>query len=240
MGEIVISVNREQENQTEFAVLRIADTGIGISEENAKLIFEPFRQASEGFSRSFEGVGLGLTVAKKFVELMNGSIALKSELGKGSEFTIKFPIHQSKFITSLKQDSSRLESHAIQPLYKYSDKVLLIEDDEPTANITRFYLSSTCRTDWARNGIEALRMAESEQYSVILTDINLGTGMSGIDAVRQIRKIKGYENTIVVAVTAYAMYGDKEKFLSQGCDYYISKPFDKNELLMLIDKVFTQ
>ncbi len=239
-GEVVISLKREKEKDGEFAVLKISDTGIGISEENAKLIFEPFRQASEGLTRSFEGVGLGLTVAKKFVELMNGSITLHSELDKGSEFTIKFPIHQSKFISSLNQNSIGIENQVNKPQYKYSEKILLIEDDEPTANITRFYLSSTCKTDWAKNGIEAIRMAEKELYSVVLVDINLGAGMSGIDAITQIKKISGYQNVIFAAVTAYALYGDKEKFLSQGCDYYISKPFNKDELLKLIDKVLSE
>jgi CheY-like chemotaxis protein len=103
-----------------------------------------------------------------------------------------------------------------------------------------FYLNSLCKVEWAKNGAEAIRMAELENYSIILADINLGSGMSGLDAIGKIRKINGYDDVIVVAVTAYALYGDKEKFLSQGCDFYISKPYEKSELVELLDKLLSQ
>ena len=80
-------------------------------------------------------------------------------------------------------------------------------------------------------------MAEKKNYSAILVDINLGFGMNGIEAINEIKKIKGYSSIPIIAVTAYALYGDREKFLSQGCTHYISKPFNKEEITELLDKV---
>lgn len=237
-GEIVISMYSEFNTGNEFVVLKVKDTGIGISKENIELIFEPFRQASEGLSRSFEGVGLGLTVAKKFIELMGGTISVESNINEGSEFTIKFPAYAANIS---KQSSGFSEGRLLQEKkssnYKFTSQVLLIEDDEPTANITRFYLGRTCKTDWAINGKTAIEMAKQTNYSIILADINLGSGMSGIEAINKIKKIKGYESIPIIAVTAYALYGDKEKFLKQGCTHYISKPFEKDELVQLIEKL---
>lgn len=239
-GEILISMYPEFDSVNEFVVLKVKDTGIGISKENIELIFEPFRQASEGLSRSFEGVGLGLTVAKKFIELMGGTISVESNINEGSEFTIKFPAYETYI---RKQSNGLSEGRQLQDkkssIHKFSSQVLLIEDDEPTANITRFYLGRTCKTDWAINGKTAIEMAKQTNYSIILADINLGSGMSGIDAINKIKKIKGYESIPIIAVTAYALYGDKEKFLKQGCTHYISKPFEKDELVQLIEKLLT-
>jgi signal transduction histidine kinase/CheY-like chemotaxis protein len=239
-GEINISMYSEFDNLNEFVVLTVKDTGIGISKEKINLIFEPFRQASEGLSRSFEGVGLGLTVAKKFVELMGGTISVASNIDEGSEFTIKFPVYEPNIV---KPSSSFSEDRFTQGKkssnHKFSSEVLLIEDDEPTANITRFYLSRTCKTDWAIDGKTAIEMARQTNYSIILADINLGSGMSGIEAINKIKKLKGYESIPIIAVTAYALYGDKEKFLKQGCTHYISKPFEKDNLVQLIEKLLT-
>lgn len=82
-------------------------------------------------------------------------------------------------------------------------------------------------------------MAEKKNYSAILADINLGFGMDGIEAINVIKKIKGYNTIPIIAVTAYALYGDREKFLNQGCTHYISKPFGKNDIVALVDKVLT-
>ncbi|OGU75989.1 MAG: hypothetical protein A2W11_07730 [Ignavibacteria bacterium RBG_16_35_7] len=218
--------------------MKVKDTGIGIPRQSSRLIFEPFRQASEGFSRSFEGLGIGLTVAKKFIEMMGGEIAVESDVGKGSEFIVKFPICSHDDLEFPKDFSyEKLLDEQIIHNYKYSSEVLLIEDDEATANIVRFYLGEICKTDWAYNAKTAISMAEKKNYSAILADINLGIGMDGIEAVNLIKKIKGYKSIPIIAVTAYALYGDREKFLKLGCTHYISKPFGKNDIVALVDKV---
>lgn len=237
-GDITVTISKIFENQKQYAQMKVRDTGVGIPKESCKVIFEPFRQASEGFSRLFEGLGIGLTVAKKFIDMMGGEISVESELGKGSEFTVNFPIDLPKdfnFLNNLAPEKL-LDKQNIHK-YKFSSEVLLIEDDEPTANIVRFYLNETCKTEWARNAKTAIAMAEKKNYSAVLVDINLGFGMDGIEAINVIKKIKGYNSIPIVAVTAYALYGDREKFLNQGCTHYISKPFEKDDIVELVDKV---
>ena len=237
-GNIIVTISKITENQKQFAQMKVKDTGIGIPRQSSRLIFEPFRQASEGFSRSFEGLGIGLTVAKKFIEMMGGEIAVESDVGKGSEFIVKFPICSHDDLEFPKDFSyEKLLDEQIIHNYKYSSEVLLIEDDEATANIVRFYLGEICKTDWAYNAKTAISMAENKNYSAILADINLGIGMDGIEAVNHIKKIKGYKSIPIIAVTAYALYGDREKFLKLGCTHYISKPFGKNDIVALVDKV---
>lgn len=240
-GEIVVSVIKKMENGSEYAIIKVKDTGIGISKENLNRIFEPFRQASEGLSRLYEGVGLGLTVAKKFIELMGGEISVESVVNKGSEFTIKFPVYSPITLSSFNFASNiETKNLSITPTYKFSEETLLIEDDEPTANITRFYLTQICRTDWAKDAKTAIEMAQKKNYSIILVDINLGSGMSGIDAIKQIKKFPGYDKIPIVAVTAYALHGDREKFLKQGCTHYIAKPFEKEELTKLVESFLSR
>ena len=237
-GDITVTISRILENQKQYAQMKVKDTGVGIPKQSSKIIFEPFRQASEGFSRTFEGLGIGLTVAKKFIDMMDGEISVESEVGKGSEFTVKFPIDShNKFNFSQYFVPEKLLDKQNAHNYKFSSEVLLIEDDEPTANIVRFYLSETCKTDWAFNAKTAIAMAEKKNYSAILVDINLGFGMDGIEAINVIKKLKGYNSIPIVAVTAYALYGDREKFLKQGCTHYISKPFEKNDIVELVDKI---
>lgn len=240
-GEVTVAITKVIENHNQFAIIRIKDTGIGIAKERVKLIFEPFRQASEGLTRSFEGIGLGLTVVKKFIELMGGDIYVESIVGKGSVFLVKLPIDVKTNIT-FKEGLSKinLTSKTTPHSCKYSSEVLLIEDDKATANIVRFYLGEICKTDWANNGKKAIEMASKKNYSAILVDINLGLGMDGIETINQIKKMNGYNSIPIIAVTAYALYGDRERFLKQGCTHYISKPFDKNDIIELVDKVLAQ
>lgn len=241
-GSITIIVSKNLVDKKSYAEIKIQDTGIGIPPERINLIFEPFRQVSEGLARSFEGIGLGLTVAQKFIQLLGGKISVESKIGGGSIFTITLPIEEDKKIPVHR--SSELSINDFKFVeggnkYKFSDEILLIEDDEPTANIIRIYLSETCKTDWANDGKKAIEMASTKQYSMILVDINLGIGMDGTEAISKIKKLFGYNSIPIVAVTAYALHGDREKFLKQGCTHYIAKPFDKNDIVLLVNKILS-
>src|SRR5574340_34010 len=103
--------------------------------------------------------------------------------------------------------------------------VLLVENDQPSRDVTKFFLKDICNIEFAFDSAEALEKINSKNFSAVLMDINLGRGMNGIQLTQEIKKIKGYENTPVVSLTAYAMLGDKEKVLSAGCSHYLSKPF---------------
>jgi hypothetical protein len=214
----------------------VTDTGIGIAKEDQELIWDEFRQVSEGFSRSFEGIGLGLSITKKFVEKLGGRIFLQSEPDKGSIFTVEF-INISE---STKMENKLIENEEKKPSYSelvrsVRPKLLLVEDDPIAIDYMRIILKKFYELDFVSNGVAALEKVQEEKYQVILMDINLGKGMNGLETAQNIRKIEGYSTVPIIAVTAFAMKGDKEEFISAGCSHYISKPFNKNELLNLLD-----
>jgi CheY-like chemotaxis protein len=113
-------------------------------------------------------------------------------------------------------------------------KVLLVEDDEPTKDIIKYLLKNICELQTTNRGEIAIDLANETSYALILMDIKLDFGMNGIQATQSIRKIKGYEDVPIIAVTAYAMRGDEEYFLSQGLSYYIAKPFDLKKFVSTI------
>ncbi|MGV8019128.1 MAG: PAS domain S-box protein [Ignavibacteria bacterium] len=237
-GFVKVHVGSEKVGMEEFAVLKVSDTGIGIRKENQQVIFEPFRQVSEGFSRTYEGTGLGLTITKKYVELMNGTISVSSELGEGTVFTVKFPRCLNAGETVY--DSDVISKDEIPALNVTDNKeILVVEDDENSARAVTLALEKIARVSVVESGEEALKLAANNRYNLVIMDIGL-PGISGIDTVREIKKMKGYRNTPIVAVTAYAMAGDRETFLSEGCTHYVSKPFSINEFRELISGILIQ
>ena len=230
-GKITVELKREVMNDKEYAVIKVIDTGIGIPENHLGAIFEPFRQVSDGLSRSYEGTGLGLSLTKKFVEIMNGNISVQSQFGKGSTFTVRFTALSQ---TENEVNNSKQEINNVKATKNPGDKkILLVEDDDLTLTTVRAILKNRCAIDSVTTGYDAIEMAKNNKYDVILMDIGL-KGMSGLEAAQEIKKIPGYEKTPIVAVTAYAMIGDKEKFLEGGCTHYISKPFKINEFIETI------
>ncbi len=230
-GSITVSLSKKKIENNEFAEIKVSDTGIGIPKESLNLIFEPFRQVSEGWTRSYEGTGLGLTISKKYVELMNGKIEVESELNKGTTFTIRFNAINSDNKTLIDKSDSKDNNSEINLIKKKN--ALLVEDDELTVITITKVLKNICKLDVTNSGIQAIELAKKNNYEIILMDIGL-KGMDGLDATKQIRKLPGYKNIPIIAITAYAMEGDKEKFFKGGCSHYISKPFSNEELKRLV------
>jgi CheY-like chemotaxis protein len=115
--------------------------------------------------------------------------------------------------------------------------ILLVEDDDINGRVIGRYLKELYNVDWVKTGEQALELVHQKNYDCILMDISLSGSMDGLMTTERIRKIPGYENTPVVAVTAYAMPGDEEKFLSRGCSHYIAKPFTHEEILTLLKSI---
>lgn len=124
------------------------------------------------------------------------------------------------------------ESNNIQRL----PKLLLVEDDEISVDVMRLFMKDFVEIDSARTAKETMDKVQANQYDLILMDINLGKGPTGIDLIKQIRELPNYKETKVIAVTAFAMKGDKEEFLSSGFDFYLAKPFTKEELRATIKR----
>lgn len=228
-GGVQVVITSEESTQ-QYLVLKVIDTGIGIPDESLHLIFEGFRQISEGFNRNFEGVGLGLRITKKFIELLGGVIDVKSTREKGTVFTVKIP-------DALESNGT---SERIEAISEHRPCVLSVEDDETSRNVLALCLRDTCTLDFAIDGFSALQKVNSKQYDAILMDINLGRAMNGVEVTQAIRKIPGYEHIPIVAITAYTMQGDKEEFLASGCSHYLAKPFEKQTIVNLMNSIFRE
>ncbi len=118
-------------------------------------------------------------------------------------------------------------------------RILLIENDKSSIDVTRYFLKGICSIDSAENGETAIELAVQNNYPLILMDINLGYGASGIDITGQIRNVIGYKDTAIVALTAFAGPHDKEKFLASGMTHYLAKPFDRASLINLVRSILT-
>lgn len=234
-GAVSVEIMKKKYTGEDVLKILVSDSGIGIPEEKLALIFEEFRQVDEGMGRNFEGVGLGLALTKKYIEKLGGSISVESIEGEGSTFTIRLPFLEKTAKTTPKVEIEKKEF--IIPKTDYSKslpKILLVEDDDTNTNLTKMFLQDEFHIDNAFTGEEALIMISDTQYDAILMDINLGTGMDGLKTTEEIRKKSSYQSIPIIAVTAYAMDGDREHFLTHGCTHYMSKPFRKKELTELL------
>lgn len=232
-GQVEVTANIERRNFTDYFVVKVSDTGIGIPDDKIKLIWEPFRQVSEGYAREFEGVGLGLAIVKKSAELLGGKISAESSPGNGSVFTFELPIKISGG-NIWNNDDNRPNS---EPMVT-GKKILHIEDDFFSQELVRRLLSPFNKLDSVKTPEEALQRVKAENYDALLMDINLGMGMNGITLIKEIRKLPGYESLPIIAVTAYASDEDRLRFLSEGFTGYLSKPFRKKELINILLTVF--
>jgi PAS domain S-box-containing protein len=233
-GEVCIKV-RETGPMNEGTVgiaFAVRDTGIGISEENQKLLFQPFSQIDSSDNRKYGGTGLGLALSKNLVELMGGTIVLESKLGKGSEFSFTLPLRADTALTA-EQDQS------VVPLEDFRDKrVLVVEDNPMVQKLTvKQLLLLGLRPHVVSSGKEALDAKRRERFDLILMDCHL-PDISGFDVTGKIRTAEAGTNdhTIIVAMTAGAMAGERERCISAGMDDYLSKPFSISQLRAKLKK----
>jgi signal transduction histidine kinase/CheY-like chemotaxis protein len=220
----------EQEREKDLAVIlfMIQDTGIGISREFQNVIFERFIQAQSGPSRSYGGTGLGTTIAKQLVELMNGSIGLSSEEGKGSTFwvSIPFPLAAEN---QIKKDSGLPPSFDIPSLADRT--VLLVEDYPTTQRITQHHLESAgAKVVVAENGIEAIKSIGRHRVDCVLMDVHMPQ-MDGLEATRLIRRLPNASGVPVIGMTASAFEADIRDCLDSGMNTVLTKPLRKRELI---------
>ncbi len=239
-GGIKILLSKDTINEIDYAVIKCRDSGIGIPEEKQAFIWDEFRQVSEGIGRNFEGTGLGLTLTKKFVDKINGEIYVESEVGKGTTFTVLLPMNHhdpavQKFIEKV-NFVIPVDSRPKDFDDNYIPEVLYVEDDEISIEIVSNFLKDICRIDCVQNAEAALEKAASKMYTLILMDINLRRGLDGVQLTRILRANPQLKEIPIIAVTAFAMNGDRESFLASGMTDYISKPFTKDDLIKIVQK----
>lgn len=227
-GVITISAEKKTNNRLS---IKVADTGVGIQKEKQQIIWQEFRQASEGLNRSFEGTGLGLTIVRKYTEMLGGQVFVESEAGKGSVFTIELPIiidpqHEIQ-IPVCDNTIDKYQSPAINEL---RPKILYVEDDAVSSEFVNLVLSKNYDIVTTPEAEKVLILINETQYDILLVDINLGRGMDGVELTQLIRQNPNYKNVPVIALTAYASDSDKEEFMSKGFSHYLSKPFTITQL----------
>lgn len=231
-GEITVSA-KVVENRLYISV---KDTGIGIPKEFLPHLFEFFRQAEEGYNRNFEGAGLGLAIAKKLVNLMNGEIYVESELNKGSTFTIVFPVVPK---VGEEEPVEEEKTEEIEPIKIESEEpiILIVEDNKDNSYFVEVILNKLGLKYYSvTEANQAFEIIQNKPIDLILMDISLTGEMSGEDILKALKEKPEYQRIPVIAMTAHAMLGDKEHFLSVGFDDYIAKPFTFDQLTQLLFK----
>lgn len=230
-GEITVSA-KVIENKL---YISIKDTGIGISKEFLPHLFEFFRQADEGYNRNFEGAGLGLAITKKLVNLMNGEIYVESELNKGSTFTVVFPIVTNEQ-TEPKEIEEKIQEEPT-PIETEEPTVLIVEDNKDNSYYVEVILDKLGLKYFSvPNSEQVFEILNNKKIDLILLDISLSGGMSGEEILKVLKQNSKFDKIPIIAMTAHAMLGDKEYFLSVGFDDYLAKPFTFDQLTKLLLK----
>lgn len=230
-GSIRLDVSKEMIAQNSFIKFKVSDTGIGIPKDKFKIIFDIFRQADDTHTRKYGGAGIGLSVTQKLTSLLGGKIDVESEVGKGTTFSVLIPM----ITVDEKQELFSLDKDNLEIVFPQKS-ILIVEDDPSSMNLLKVHLRKLgVKILYANNGKEAIELfgKNKQHIDLVLMDINMPV-MNGFDATLAIKK--NYPFVPIIAQTAYAIAGDRERAIASGCDDYISKPINGIELLKLIKK----
>jgi len=204
----------------------VRDTGIGIPLEKQGVIFEPFRQVEGYMTRKYGGTGLGLAIVTRLLDLVGGRIWVDSQEGAGSTFYFTTPFALSDKPLASRDDSGAIDEPPVSPL-----AILVAEDNDVSRLLLKRLLAKQGHTvTEARTGIEALARYEQASFDLILMDVQM-PGMNGFEATAEIRhRGETGERIPIIALTAHAIKGDRERCLAAGMDDYLSKPIQPDEL----------
>jgi CheY-like chemotaxis protein len=230
-----IDLEVEANWQDELLKFHVIDTGIGIAPENFDRLFESFVQLDSSLSRRYAGTGLGLALVRRIAEMHGGSVTVESQVGMGSKFTVSLPWKPQNIPSIDNWNSQKLETFLISPTESKSPLILVADDnDENIETLWEYLLASGYLLIRARNGIEVIDLALKERPQLILMDVQMPE-MDGLEATRQIRANSDTTKIPIIALTAMAMSGDREKCLAAGVDAYVTKPISLNKLCKKIE-----
>ncbi len=230
-----VNISATYNPETNEAQIRVKDTGVGMEADYQKYLFEAFRQESSGYGRSYQGAGLGLPLAKRLLDLMNGRIEIQTIQSVGTTVDIFIPCKSDKKAEFVGMTKPIAAAPTIGEL-----DIFIVEDDRMNRLVLEKILKKSGKLTLAVDGDETLkiigeRYKKGHIFQVMLFDINLPSPWDGIMLMQKIRAdYKEYRLVPFIAQTAYAMAGDREKMLESGFDDYIAKPISKNELLTII------
>jgi signal transduction histidine kinase/DNA-binding NarL/FixJ family response regulator len=236
--EVFVTARRSADGQY-LVKVRVSDTGIGMDAETMTRLFTPFMQADDSISRKYGGTGLGLSITRKLAELMGGEANVRSEPGRGSEFTFSFlageaaPQHRV-----VSEGASLSEDEARSTLKNQNLRLLLVDDHPINRQVASLLLRPfNMRIVEATNGKEALEALRRETFDVMCLDVHMPV-MDGTQTIAAIRASEEpWANIPVIALTADAMTGDKERYMAMGMDGYLSKPIAERDLVTEITRV---
>ncbi len=230
-GEVIIKLYKENEK----VKIDVSDTGIGISPSYISEIFKPYSQEETGYSRSYEGMGLGLSLTKKILEINNASISVRSVKNQGSTFTI---IINNVMAENNKEEKMQFTENKVHIDTKL--RILYVEDDITSQELVEMILRKFHEIKYVISGEEALELMKTYQFDLILMDISLKGGINGLQLTKILRNNPLYNKIPIIAVTAHAFENDRIASMEAGCNDYISKPVRKNDLLTIINKNFNK
>jgi len=236
-GHVLLEVSTDTERH--LLQFIVTDTGIGISHENLGRLFQPFVQVDSRLNRQFEGTGLGLALVQRLADLHGGSVQVESEVGRGSRFTVNLPWQPETSVTEdVDELSSREPVEIIEAVLKSAVQrglVLLVEDNPANVlTIAEYLESKNFQVAIAHNGLEAIARAFEVSPSIILMDIQMPM-LDGLEATRRLRAESRFQSVPIIALTALAMPGDRERCLQAGASEYLSKPVSLKQLVQMID-----
>ncbi|HSH67918.1 MAG TPA: ATP-binding protein, partial [Bacteroidia bacterium] len=220
-----------EENEKSILQFTVSDTGIGISEDKLNTIFERFKQAEAHTTRNYGGTGLGLSIAKQLVELQGGQMSITSKLEKGTQIIFTLPLKKTKEIYKVKTEEDE-KKFDVEELGKL--KILVAEDNPINVKLVMsLFEDYGIEADVAENGKEAVEMVKNNYYDLVLMDMEMPE-MNGYEATKVIRE--DLKNRIpIIAMTAHAMAGEREKCFGLGMYDYISKPINAN---LMFEKIY--
>lgn len=235
-GSIKITASLIERHNANYLRFRIQDSGIGMSEDDLKRIFNPFTQADQSITRKFGGTGLGLVICDKIVSLMNGKITVQSKQGVGSSFQVSIPYHESSHSIEEKSQPQHT-SQATDAKTRHDLNILVVDDQVVNIEVAAMILQQlgyNCQK--ASSGQEALDLAQRESFDIIYMDRQMPE-MDGLETMNAIRKItNSATHPWVVALTASAREDEKEEYLAAGANDFMSKPVDIESFKTSIQK----
>jgi PAS domain S-box-containing protein len=240
-GQIRLEVDRQEDqaspNNSAWLRFSIIDTGIGIAPENIQKLFQPFIQIDSALNRKYEGTGLGLALVKQIVDLHGGKVSLTSELSVGSCFVVDIPYKNIVLTPSESQTQINLNVEIDKPEQTRSPLILIAEDNQTNIDtISDYLVAKGYRLLIARDGAEAIALTKAHHPDIILMDIQMPV-MDGLEAIKQIRLDPSLVDIPIIALTALAMTGDRDRCLAAGANEYLSKPVKLKELAATIQKM---
>jgi PAS domain S-box-containing protein len=239
-GHVTITAENKEETDTHLVLrVSITDSGIGISEEQQRSLFQPFTQADSSMTRRFGGTGLGLAISKQIIDLMGGSIGVESRPAQGSTFWFQVPLLKSQRmeLPGIPLSDEGASDGKTEPLQDRSCHVLVVEDNLVNLKVVVAQLESMgVHVATVTDGLQAVNALENSRYDLVLMDCQMPI-LDGYSAAREIRKKEGGQKRIpIIAMTAHAMSGDREKCLAAGMDDYIAKPVHMEDLAAVFSK----